>query len=355
MSAPPTRRDHRLRAAAAIDASSERSLETLALAAGALAFVLSAAVALVVFRFGPAPIAGPGSIGQYAAISGAVVAILAFAGGRYVVHTPGARVTVLDIVDIAALAFAHAVIALFGWTLLAVVLEQAFIDAEVFAIPVIVLAGTAAAVTAYVAFYSATHMNLEMLALVLASFLVGGILTSMLTASDPHWWMEHLSALGMTDDLSSLAFNLTLIVAGIIVTTLARYATRGIPTDHAQGIAGVRLCLILVGVFLGFVGVFPVDDFFWIHTAFASGMAVVFGVLVIRLPRWIPGVPRAFVLLGWVFIAVILTLAVLFIVSYYTLTAVELVAGVLVFTWIILFIRNAGALQQDADRAAVAS
>jgi hypothetical protein len=43
-------------------------------------------------------------------------------------------------------------------------------------------------------------------------------------------------------------------------------------------------------------------------------------------------------------------LAVLFFVGYYTLTAVELVAGLLVFTWIILFIRNADALQQDSGR-----
>ena len=60
--------------------------------------------------------------------------------------------------------------------------------------------------------------------------------------------------------------------------------------------------------------------------------------------------PRAFVLLGWLFLAVTVGLAVLFFVGYYTLTAVELVAGLLVFTWIILFIRNADALQQDSGR-----
>jgi hypothetical protein len=44
---------------------------------------------------------------------------------------------------------------------------------------------------------------------------------------------------------------------------------------------------------------------------------------------------------------VILVLAVLFATGYYTLTAVELVAGTAVFTWIILFIRNADALRRD--------
>ena len=156
------------------------------------------------------------------------------------------------------------------------------------------------------------------------------------------------SALGMTTNVSALAFNLTLIVAGFLVTTLARYATRGVPTEDPKGVGRVRTSLIAVGVLLGPVGVFPVDRFFAIHTGVASGMVVAFGVLVIGLPRWITGMPRAFVVVGWLFLAITLLLAVLFAVGYYTLTAVELVAGILVFTWIVLFIRNAAAIEQDA-------
>lgn len=341
-------RGSRPAAAPTLDPTSERSLESLSLSVGAVAFIVSALVALIVFRFESAPIGGPGSIGQYAAIASAVVAILAFVAGRYVVRVPGERVGVLDVIDVAALAFAHAVIALLTWTLLADILERGFIDATVFPLPVLILAGATASVTAYVVFFSATHMDLQLLALVLAVFLVEGILASMLTASDPHWWTDNLSALGMNDDLSSLAFDLTLIVAGVIVTTLARYSTRSLTSPNPNGPARVRTCLIVVGVFLGLVGVFPVDDFFWIHTAVASGMAVAFGVLVIRLHTWIPGLPRTFLGVGWLFIAVIVVLAVFFVVGYYTLTAVELVAGVLVFTWIILFIRNAAALESDA-------
>ncbi len=218
--------------------------------------------------------------------------------------------------------------------------------------PVIILAGAVAAMTAYIVFYSATHMDLPLLAVVLAVFLAEGVLASMLTASDPHWWKDNLSALGMNDDLSSKTFNLTLIVAGILVTTLARYATAGIPTPTPKGAARVRLCLIVVGIFLALVGVFPVDQFFAIHTGVASGMVVAFAVLVFRLHRWIPGMPRSFVLLGYLFVAVIAVLAVFFAVGYYTLTAVELVAGILVFAWIILFIRNAAALQADTGRRA---
>lgn len=337
-----------LDAPAASAESSERSRESLALGVGAAAFVLVGVTAILVFRFQDAPIAGPGSLGQFAAIAAAVVGILAFVVGRWAVWR-GGRLRVLDVIDIAALALAHGIIALLTWTLFADILERGFIGAEVFALPVILIAGAVGAVTAYVVSYSASHMDLQLLAVVLAVFLVEGILASMLTASDPLWWKDNLSALGMNDDLSSLAFNLTLIVAGIIVTTLSRYATTGIPTSNPVGIGRVRTCLIVVGIFLGLVGVFPVDRFFVIHTAVASGMVVAFGVLVIRLHRWIPGMPRVFLLLGIVFIAVILVLAIFFAVGYYTLTAVELVAGILVFSWIIVFIRNASALQIDTE------
>lgn len=84
-------------------------------------------------------------------------------------------------------------------------------------------------------------MDPHVLAAVLAVFLVEGVLASALTVSDPHWWYSNLSAVGMTRDLSAAAFNITLIVAGI----------------------------------------FPVSNFFLLHTLIASGMAVVFGALVL--------------------------------------------------------------------------
>jgi hypothetical protein len=42
--------------------------------------------------------------------------------------------------------------------------------------------------------------------------------------------------------------------------------------------------------------------------------------------------------------------AVFFAVGYYNLTAVELVAGLLIFSWIIVFLRNTGLVEQ-ADAA----
>lgn len=336
------------------------SLESLALIVGAVAFVLGAVVEMLVHWGRSLEIAGRGSLGDFVAVGGAVVGMLAFVVGRVSVRrgraarfaddelaAPGAR---LHWFDVAALAVAHGLIALLGWVAAASVLERSFQGAVVYPLPAAALAGVALAVTAYVSFLSAVRMTPLLLSLVLAVFLVVGAFASMLSSSDPLWWQKNLSSLGITNDVSSLAFNLTLIVAGLIVTIIARYATAGLPTAtprEARGRTIVRYGLVIIGTFLACVGIFPVSDFFLLHNTVATGMAVAYAVVVIGLPWFVPTMPRVFVILGYVYVGVIVVLGIFFATGYYNLTAVELVAGVLIFSWIIVFLRNAGSMSRD--------
>ncbi|MGW9631772.1 DUF998 domain-containing protein [Agromyces sp. NPDC055520] len=345
------------------------SLESGALIVGASFFVLGGLVALVLFWGRDLPISGAGSLGEYAAIGGAVTAFVAFVLGRYLasrtanpalrreigtgLSVPGAR---LHWFDIAALAIAHGAIALLGWLAIATVLEFSFRDAVVFTLPAAALAGVAVAITGYVSFLSAARMTPMLLSLVLAVFLVVGAFASMLSASDPHWWKENLSALGMTNDISAMAFNVTLIVAGAIVTIVARYATAALPIGTPPDRRGrdlVRVGLGLIGIFLACVGIFPVDEFFLVHNTVATGMTICFAVIVIGLPWFIRSVPRVFVGLGYLYVVVIVVVAIFFATGYYNLTAVELVAACLIFSWIIVFLRTAGASgASETDAAA---
>ena len=102
---------------------------------------------------------------------------------------------------------------------------------------------------------------------------------------------------------------------------------------------------MLIGVLLACVGIFPVDDFLIAHNTSATGMVVVYVALVVSLRRLLPSMPRVFVLLGYTYVGVIVVLAVFFITGYYNLTAVELVAAILIFSWIIVFLRNTGAVE----------
>jgi hypothetical membrane protein len=175
----------------------------------------------------------------------------------------------------------------------------------------------------------------------------------MLTAENPQWWQENLSALGTSSDVSGVAFNFTLIVAGVVVTTLAGYATATLAATAKTASARhqVRVLeggIVLIGVFLAGVGLFPVDERFGIHTLVASGMVVVFASLIVRIRALVPSISGTFAALGWVFLAVIVVAAVLwFPVGYYNLTAVELIASSLVFAWLIVLIRNLAAVDAD--------
>ncbi|MFC8799845.1 hypothetical protein ACFT2C_19085 [Promicromonospora sp. NPDC057138] len=342
--------------------ASTESRESSALLAGAGAFVLGALVGLFVFRDSGVPISGRGSIGDFAAIGGALVAIAAFLFGCVLRRTQirrdeagGSGRPRLRWFDIAALALAHAVIALLGWIGLASVVGESFIGATAYSTAAAVLGGVALAVTAYLAFLSAVNLTPMMVSLVLALFLVVGAFTSMLSATDPYWWQENLSALGMTDDISAMAFNLTLIIAGVMVTTIAHYTTAYLPHSTPMEVRGrtlVRTALVLIGVLLACVGIFPVDDFLAAHNTAAIGMVIIYVTMVVSLRRLLPSMPRVFVLLGYIYVGVIVILAVFFITGYYNLTAVELVAAVLIFSWIIVFLRSSGAVEMSRDEAA---
>lgn len=350
------------------------SVESVALVAGAGVFVLGGLVGTVFFWGRNAPISGPDSLGAFVAIGAAFVSVVAFIAGRMLLRNatpkrehaqllgdlraglhvrnrldvPGAR---LHWFDNAALALAHAFIALLGWIGFADLLERSFIGAVVYTLPAAVLAGVALAVTGYVVFLSAVNLTPMLLSLVLALFLVVGALASMLSSSDPHWWKKNLSALGMTDDVSALAFNVTLIIAGVIVTTIAHYATATVPVRTPAEVRGrnrVRVALILIGLCLTCVGIFPVDRFFVLHNTVATGMTVIYAVMVVGIRWLIPAMPRVFILLGYAFVGVIVVLAVFFAIGYYNLTAVELVAAVLIFSWIIVFLRNTSAMRPPA-------
>ncbi|WP_336629432.1 MULTISPECIES: DUF998 domain-containing protein [unclassified Microbacterium] len=337
--------------------------ETDALLTGAVALVLGFLVAFVIFWHRTLSITGPWSVGMVAAIGGAAVAVLAFTAGRIGLRmeaaeapekqdpdaandgfaTPGQR---LRWYELTAIALAHGAVALLALFGLAALLEAGFRDAPVFPFPGAVLVGVALALTAYVCYLSAAALSPTSISLILAIFLVIGALTAMLEATDPHWWRDNLSALGMASNASSPAFNTTLIVAGVMVTTIARYATAALPVPEPRDERGrtiVRVGLILIGILLACVGIFPVDRFFLLHNTVATGMAVCFAVVVVGLPWFLRRISRVFVALGWIYVLVIALLGVFFATGYYNLTAVELIAAVLIFSWIIVFLRTAGA------------
>ena len=338
--------------------------ESRALVIGGAGFLILGMIAFLLVGREPVALSGRGSVGDIAALGTAVLGAAAAVIGslQRQAHdappAPGGGRT-RNIIDIAALALAHACIFLLGWLALFSIFQRAFVGAVLYPLAAAILVGVTGAISTYIAYLSTVTMNAYRLAALLAVFLVTGVLTSMLTAEDPQWWQENLSALGMSSGVSGVAFNLTLIVAGVVVTTLAGYSTRTLESTAKTAPARRRVRhleggIVLIGILLACVGLFPVDEQFWLHTAAASGMVVVFGTLIVRMRSLVPSIPATFNLLGLVFLAVI-AFAVLmyFPFGYYNLTAVELIAASLVFAWLIVLIRNLAAV--DADQLAVSA
>lgn len=322
--------------------------ESFALVVGAFVFVSVALIAIFVFWGRELAIDGRGSLGEFTAIVSGVAATVCFALSRLLPRRApdpkrdpdGTRYRWFDLI---ALSAAHGAIALLGWVGVATVLDHSLVGATVFASPAVVLTAAAAALSGYLAFLSGANLSPRHLSLVLAVFLVVGLVTAMLSSADPQWWQMNLSALGITHDVSSLTFNLTLIVSGVIITTIARFGTASLPAvthSDRRRRAIVRTVFVLLGVLLACVGIFPVDRFFLLHNTVATGMAVAYAILVLGLPWLIPTMPRVFLVLGFTYVGAILVLTVLFATGIYNLTAVELIAALLIFSWLILFLRN---------------
>lgn len=331
--------------------------ESRALVIGSAGFLILGVVAFLLVGREPVALAGRGSVGDIAAIGTAVLAAAAVVIGALQQgpesSRPPAGARTRNNIDTGALALAHACIFLLGWLALFSIFQQAFVGAVLYPVAAAVLVGVAGAISSYIAYLSAVSMNAYRLAALLAVFLVMGVLTSMLTAENPLWWQENLSALGMSSDVSGVAFNVTLIIAGVVVTTLAGYATKTLAStaDTASSRRRVRKLeggIILIGILLACVGLFPVDEQFWLHTGAASGMVVVFGTLIVRSRSLVPALPATFHALGMVFLTVIAFAVVMYFpVGYYNLTAVELIAASLVFAWLIVLIRNLAAVDAD--------
>ena len=171
----------------------------------------------------------------------------------------------------------------------------------------------------------------------------------MLTATDPQWWTMNLSALGMNDSFSSTAFNVTLILAGFIVTTLANFVT-GDLQDRAQTTGEVtrtRLltaALVVLGLALAGVGLVPVNVSELIHNISSSTLLVLFAVLAISIRWLVPGLPTAFLIIGYVFVGICVVAVVLWLgPGYYNLTAVEIIGAAAFLAWLVILIRNLAA------------
>ncbi len=108
---------------------------------------------------------------------------------------------------------------------------------------------------------------------------------------------------------------------------------------RSRGIRVVGTALAIMGVMLACVGIFPVNVNMLLHNLSASGMALMFLLLLVGGPWIVRRMPRAYFLASWAFLAGLVASIALFATGYFGLTAFEIIVFALIFGWLAVFIR----------------
>lgn len=346
-------------------AASANAVETRATLVATVAVVAGFVVALLVLWGDRHPLAGDGSVGNAAAaIAGCATAVSFAVSYGLKLHrdpsrTRGWAPETRRVLALVPLAVATGAIAYLGVISASEIFQSSFIGLDLDAFAGALLAAVASGVGAYVVHPLGEAISTATLGTLLVVFLVVGTVFSMLTASDPEWWKLHFSQLG-ADPTSAPAFNVTLILSGLIVVTIGWYVGQDIRvwSEH-RGVdraVWVGRLLTLMGVLLAGVGFVSTTENEPIHIMFASGMVVVFATLSIGLPWFAPGLPREFHIVTGAILAAIVGALLLWVpLDYYNLTGFEFAAAGLLFVWLTVFVRRVAALAADARAAAATS
>lgn len=347
--------------------STRLKVESEAVYAGSAAAVVCGIVAFTLFVGRMTPLWGGFSVGAVAAVAALVASVvIAYVGYWRSRHRPGQewRLRIRPwkfVLDATTVALVHAALAGIFTASVFVVLQRSFDGLEVDVIIGTIGVVAAAGASGYLVYLSVSDITTRKMATLLVGFMALSTLASIAAVEDEYWWEYHFSQLGTAGDFSAWMFNTTLIVAGFFVTTFTLYLYRDLTTLVERGVLLHRWAprlmsavFVILGVMLAGVGLFPLDVNAAAHNGCASGMAAAFAVMVLGAPAILKGLPRRFFVICYVTFAMIIGAFLLFTpIAYYNLTAFELVAFTIIFSWITVFIRFVDAVvAATADAAA---
>jgi hypothetical membrane protein len=187
------------------------------------------------------------------------------------------------------------------------------------------------------------------------SVLLGGLLLSMTTTSDPLWWQLHFSQLGIFGDFSSALFNTTLKVSGLMVVVFALFVRRDI---RRLGRATVRrgsatfacICLNVVGVSLALVGCVPLNTDKDLHDRVAAMMVLGFLLLLVSAPVMLRRLGTRMAVSTGITLAWLALSIALFVTATINLALFETISCGAMFAWSGMLTHTLGAFALRAER-----
>lgn len=179
----------------------------------------------------------------------------------------------------------------------------------------------------------------------LIAIILGGVTIAMITNKDQQWWLHNLSFLGTPEASNAWQFNLTLMLSALLMGALIDYLFVLLfeKLGKTKRLITFKVLLILMAICLGGVGFFPYNESPFsqqMHNRSAGYLVYLFIIMIVALRWLLPSISKGFLRFSYV-VAVVLVGAVLLFqgVHYLSLTAFELIAFVLAFTWLLMLLR----------------
>ncbi|GKT03012.1 DUF998 domain-containing protein [Furfurilactobacillus entadae] len=193
---------------------------------------------------------------------------------------------------------------------------------------------------------SAVSLSANMIYTLLISVIVGGVFSSMITNSNKRWWEHNLSFLGTDRAANSWSFNLTLIVSALITIALLDFIFSNLRKQfgNSRRLLALRLLLVLTTMCLGCVGLFANNGHGLMHILHdeAARWMVYFMIITILTIRFLlPRLTTEFKVFSYTIGGLLVATSLLFHpVQYLSLTAYEMIAFTMAFSWLLLLLQT---------------
>lgn len=189
----------------------------------------------------------------------------------------------------------------------------------------------------------------------LTTIIIGGVSIAMITNKDQQWWLANFSFLGTPEAANAWEFNMTLMFSALLMIALIDYIFILLyeKLGKTKGLVALKILLILTAICLGGVGFFPYNDNPFsqqMHNRVAGYLVYLFLILIVGLRWLLPQLERSFLKISYAIAAMLVVSIYLFLgLNYFSLTAFELIAFALAFSWLLLLLQHLIHLIQAPD------
>lgn len=321
--------------------------KTVPLTSITIAGLLTLGVCLFIFRdFSQIPLIGQQSIASMVILLGVITGMINFT--YYFIKDNKSDNSSLKLYwrNLPVVLLSYLVIIVVAQLLFFKVMGQLFMGASFDIYTSSCMAAVMTGIVNYVMIYSAKSITPTSLIRSLVFVILGGVFIAMVTNRDQQWWLYNFSFLGTPEATNSWQFNLTLILSSLLMVALIDYIFVFLYNieGKTKRLIALKVLLLLTAICLGGVGFFPYNDSLFyqsIHNRVAGYLVYLFIILIISIRWLLPNVSKHFLRISYSIGAMLGIICVLFLgVHYLSLTAFELFAFVLAFSWLLLLLQH---------------